>query len=944
MARVDTNALLSRVNITDVITPHIGALKKRGNELYGVCPFHGDSDPSLQVNEEKQIFKCFACGAGGDAIAFLMELGYTFHEAVAEIEGEKVQASGEAKQRVVNKPESKPQWKQIKPTAEDCNRVQFHHYRHGDASKVWKYTNAAGATIGYVCRFDLGDGEKEVLPLIFATNGKFSEWRWQGFDKPRPLYGLDRLAAEPDKTVILVEGEKTADAVQKHINTGVVVAWPGGSRAIEYIDWTPLHGRKVILWPDNDQPGDSAMLHVAQFLAPHVALLKWVQNEEGLPKGWDGADRDWQGNDARNYAMQNLRHELPAPLSEVPAFLVRHGRTPTTVWKHTPREQDEATHYSARYDVSDGFEWRFVKEPSQAPEPEPTPAPEPSKPLGPEPPPATPEPPAYGNESDNGGIDQDYFSFLGYSRGDGTAVYHFFSNKKKIIVSLSPSSMSKSNLMELAPLQWWEHNFPGRSGMSVEAAVNWLINTSSEKGMFSDKAIRGRGAWIDKGRVVLHEGDYLIVDGNPVSMGEFQSRYIYERGEPLGFQTENPLTTEEANKLMDVFTLLNWEREIDAYLLAGWCIVAPICGALNWRPHIWLTGAAGTGKSWLFKNLVRRLLGETSLAVQGETSEAGLRQILQHDALPVVFDEAEGEDRKAQERMQSVLSLMRAASADDGGIMAKGTSSGAAKTYRIRSCFAFASIAVQVAQQSDRTRVSVMGLKAIPKGDPERERRWKELQAKYAETITDDFVARLQARTVSLIPVILDNAHVFAAAGAAEIGEQRTGDQLGAMLAGAYSLFSSNRITYQKAVEWIKARDWSEEKGLDRTRDEVALLAFLLEQMTTAESASGHRYDRSVGELVSFADGRTSDPLISSETANERLKRLGLKVENGSLFVSNTAEWIKRTLANTAWAKNHNKILQRLDKSEAVDPTRFGPGPSARAVRVPLSVVFEDVK
>jgi DNA primase len=58
------------VNIADVISEHL-SLKTRGKELVGLCPFHEDHRPSLYVNPAKQIFKCFACGAGGDVIKFV---------------------------------------------------------------------------------------------------------------------------------------------------------------------------------------------------------------------------------------------------------------------------------------------------------------------------------------------------------------------------------------------------------------------------------------------------------------------------------------------------------------------------------------------------------------------------------------------------------------------------------------------------------------------------------------------------------------------------------------------------------------------------------------------------------------------------------------------------------------------------------------------------------
>jgi len=59
-------------DIVSVISPYVN-LRKQGQNYVGLCPFHDDSHPSLHVSQRKQIYKCFACGAGGNAITFLME-------------------------------------------------------------------------------------------------------------------------------------------------------------------------------------------------------------------------------------------------------------------------------------------------------------------------------------------------------------------------------------------------------------------------------------------------------------------------------------------------------------------------------------------------------------------------------------------------------------------------------------------------------------------------------------------------------------------------------------------------------------------------------------------------------------------------------------------------------------------------------------------------------
>jgi len=882
---INTDEIIAAADIVAVIGREI-TLQRDGATWRGLCPFHQDSTPSMVVHPVKQIFKCFACGEGGDVIHYLMKRGRTFQQACAELTGQIQQTPDDIAAQQRQAREAAAVWRPIATTSVPQN---FRHHTHGEPVAVWHYVNADGTTAGYVCRYEPAGGKKQILPFVYATDGTRQRWKFQGLQAPRPLYNLPTLLAAPSgATILVVEGEKAADAAMRLLDGIVVVSWQGGADAIAQTDWAPLAGRRVILWPDNDyshtygskhakagqlkpfeeQPGNAAMLKISATLQAHGCALKWVRNPSGTPCGWDIADSRWSPDEARAYLAQNL---IPVP-------------TPAQYAEEMP------------------------------------------------PPPPLPEAPQGGERP---------FRVLGYSKdGEGTK-YHFFGHASRMVISFSASQLAKNNFLQLAPLNWWEgENLAHAGKFKGELIANQLIQEAMDAGIFSDKNVRGRGAWVEpSGPVVIHTGDALVVNGLRTDLSAHRSRYIYERAEPLGIHTHDPLPPAEARRLIDLLQLLNWDREVNAYLLAGWCVVAPVCGALSWRPHIWLTGAAGTGKSWVFKNIVRRLLGDTAVAVQGETTEPGLRQMLGHDALPVVFDEAEGEDKRAQERMQQVLALMRAASADDGGIMAKGTTGGSARTYRIRSCFAFASIAYQVAQQSDRTRVTALGMRRA--FDEGREARWAKLQAEYVALITDEFVNRLHARTAQLIPVLLDNARTFAAAAAAVIGEQRAGDQLGALLAGAYSLASNSRITYEAAVEWVAARDWNDERGHDKTRDELALLAYLLDQIITIETTHG-RAERTLAELVAIAALRDTYSDITPEGAQNALKRCGIKVEGSMLVVSNSATWIAKRLEGKPWAKNHGRILQRIEGSEALATTRFGPGLTARAVAVPLALIFEE--
>jgi DNA primase len=86
--RFDTS-IITRVqqanDIVDVIGEHLSLVKK-GKELVGLCPFHTDHRPSMYVNPTKQIFKCFACGAGGDVLKFVqMRENLSFSQAIERL-------------------------------------------------------------------------------------------------------------------------------------------------------------------------------------------------------------------------------------------------------------------------------------------------------------------------------------------------------------------------------------------------------------------------------------------------------------------------------------------------------------------------------------------------------------------------------------------------------------------------------------------------------------------------------------------------------------------------------------------------------------------------------------------------------------------------------------------------------------------------------------------
>ena len=81
----DMRAIRQQADIVDVLS-HYLSLTKKGKNYMAVCPFHDDHDPSLSISTDKQIFKCFVCGTGGNVFSFVQKIeNISFPEAVVKV-------------------------------------------------------------------------------------------------------------------------------------------------------------------------------------------------------------------------------------------------------------------------------------------------------------------------------------------------------------------------------------------------------------------------------------------------------------------------------------------------------------------------------------------------------------------------------------------------------------------------------------------------------------------------------------------------------------------------------------------------------------------------------------------------------------------------------------------------------------------------------------------
>ncbi len=526
-----------------------------------------------------------------------------------------------------------------------------------------------------------------------------------------------------------------------------------------------------------------------------------------------------------------------------------------------------------------------------------------------------------------------YFTVLGY---DGPA-YYIFHHDKGQVMELSKSDFTDNGMIELAPLHWWEENFPGEKGMNKKMAANWFFRLANSRGIYDPSRIRGRGAWRDKGRHVFHLGDQVVVDGQVMGITHVQSRYVYQMARRMPEPDSQILTNDEGANLLRVASMVRWSKAASAPLLAGWTFLAPICGALKWRPHIWITGSAGSGKSTIQNMFCSSLMAGIGVNAQGNSTEAGIRQELRADALPVLIDEAESSDDKERARMEAILSMIRQASSESQAKTLKGTISGSSNRYNIRSMFCLASINTNIDKKADIDRLTKLVI-LPPKDASASEEHWRKLSDELHKITSDETIAaRMLARALYLMPVITQTVDVFCKAAARHFGSQREGDQFGTLMAGAWSLSRDVVPTEDQALAMITAYNWDEHT--EDSNDDDAGKA--LEAVLGAKIKAGMVGDVSIYELIRETSSLHRRELLPKEEAVRLLVQNGIKIEAGGVCFGTSITNLKALVSKTAYVTDLRGQLLRLPGASRNDnrSVRFNGFPS-KCVVLPMSFIL----
>ena len=510
---------------------------------------------------------------------------------------------------------------------------------------------------------------------------------------------------------------------------------------------------------------------------------------------------------------------------------------------------------------------------------------------------------------------------LGYD-GEQQKRYWYQCSETDSITRLKAEQHKKLNLYSITgDMDYWFANFGDDEGkVNWEKAALYFINQGNHAGPIRpDVSMRGLGVCEDGKRIVAHLGRTLLVDGRIMPITKIKSEYIYERSYPeITFTT--PASLADARKVFDLVNRLSIPKESERVLLAGQLVAGLLCGVLEYRPHCWLVGMPDSGKSATMREVIAKLWTPVGgLFREEKTTAAGIRQTLEKNSVPVAIDEAEAHGRDETQRIAQLVTVARnATSASEAGGTGQGTAGGRAMSFKVRSCFIFASISPGLLNAQDKQRFSIINFRA----NPESSKGWKAYQREIRSTLTPEFAAQFYHRAVGLTRVIQKSIDVFHDVILEKVptASSRFANHIGTLLACAYTYFSDSPATVETAWAFYeRLGDW-EDYRLDKFEENNAHQVYSI-LMTHLIQDGIHR--KTVAELIEEA--MRIGPQESTDGAARILRRFGFRVDrdNKRIFVANSHPTLNKILQDSGII-NHNTILREYPGAQtAKDPIRL---------------------
>lgn len=284
---------------------------------------HGSSISygSLNMNLDNGLWIRFSTGESGNIFHFVQMGGGVDKVRSLQIVADQVGYGG-LNATFIKKDELHPTEPEVKKEQRLVPISFNEELTNNSLESLHRYCDYHGNILGYAARLiDKQSGKKQVLPVAYLYYKQENKTKvaLKAFTDQKLIYGLEKL--HDNKTVLIVEGEKTADIAQQLFLEMNVITWLGGSNSAHKVDWSDLKNKQVVIWPDNDAPGVKAAEIISEKLVAlgnpteKIAIID-VKNL-GLPEKWDLADKLPEHISKDNVKELVSRHDQDYSLKQI---------------------------------------------------------------------------------------------------------------------------------------------------------------------------------------------------------------------------------------------------------------------------------------------------------------------------------------------------------------------------------------------------------------------------------------------------------------------------------------------------------------------------------------------------------------------------------------------------------------------------------------------------
>lgn len=875
MQKITPEEIKSRLSISQVLG-YYGISINKSSKITCPDPAHADKNPSCVIDTRMNLWHCKSCDAKGNIFHLIAHIeekdmktsfGWVLQKA-NEISGaapaivkeakEKKRRSGRVVSEDIKSPPPLNGWGQ-----------PIDHYpykRIEDGPVLFK-------TVRHERVKEDGKREKRMITYTVHQNKLIDA-------SPEPLLPFYPVPAMLSKLGdrILVEGEKTAKVVYMAKVPNVITACH--SFGMEKTDWSLIKGKDIRIVPDTDIVGLRKALKQAKFCSENGAKSVGVVFPDFgyVEKGWDladavkkggwDADRIVKWTKANCVAISGLRHKLLAGLLNG-AFV---GTSETKDAEKLLVELGGELPTGEKTLSTDGdFGLLTVEK--------------------------------------NVGDKMKPFRALGRT-GDGTQAIAFMDCYNGDVFTKSYIALTNANtlLTMCSSLDWWmddrgkfgvrpDDNNKGTLSREFAQKVGAAIIEGARRGRtYKGSLLRKVGIWLDQSE---GSGKKLIMNfGNMGAVWDFTNKITYRDipgidvsekmilAEDSQMQPSpiinDPLPNADSYRLLEVFDMWNWQKDFHSKMMLGFCFLAPIAGAIPFRPHGWITGATASGKSSLIERVIAPLTRDFNVRLSGnDTSHAGIRRQISGRGVIVLRDEAEQTSKATKENNDMIADIMRTSSyASDGPAVIKVKSDLQTEHFFYAAMFLNSSTQVPNMTLADSNRIchfhiarrgeSMAGgedkgeLKDLPHGFDMTYGYAGGVKNMTDNLLTVDFIRRFQGRAIRQYPTIIKTWHIIRQKLIERGMNDRMGDLYGMLLAGYYCATQINPVLddeFDYTLKSICSRSISQKSGFDNW--EIAIKMILNHRIKVPARWDGDTFEHetsvSVMQLLYFASGmRTS--------------------------------------------------------------------------------------